>query len=160
MMVVSQRPAMTQEDLTQIRAIVREEITAAIAASEERTAAAIAASEERTTAAIAASEERMIVRQEGMLQTIALEFTELRKEMDRRFDLVDRRFDSVDRRLERVENQNNALVIQNAGMSKSLSEAERLDTATFATLSAQQKAIDDLYQQIAELKRQRSQPPQ
>jgi hypothetical protein len=39
------------------------------------------------------------------------------------------------------------------GMSKSLSDAERLDTATAATLAAQQLSIDDLYRQVAEIKR-------
>lgn len=152
---------MTVEDLEQIRTITREEITSAIAASEQRTASAIGAafagSEQRTAsaigAAIAASEQHIIGRQDRAVEAIASEFTE----MTRRFDLVDKRFDSVDRRLERVENQMHYLTLQNAGMSKSLTDAERLDTFTAATLSAQQKAIDDLYHQIAELKRQRPQ---
>ncbi|MBZ5621876.1 MAG: hypothetical protein LAQ69_24595 [Acidobacteriia bacterium] len=144
---------MTPEDLEQINAIVTaaeqrtaSAIAAAIVASEQRTASAIGA-------AIVASEQRLIGRQERGIEAIAAEFSE----MTRRFDLVDKRFDSVDRRLERVENQMHYLTLQNAGMSKSLTDAERLDTATAATLSAQQKAIDDLYHQIAELKRQRPQ---
>jgi hypothetical protein len=166
---------MTPEDLEQIRAVIREEIAvseerttaaiaSAIAASEERTTAAIASaiavSEERTASTIANSELRLTGCQERAVESIASEFSELREEMSRRFDHVNKRFDSVDRRLERVENQYHYLTLQSAGMSKSLTEAERLDTATFATLAAQQKAIDDLYHQVAELKRQRPQQQQ
>ena len=43
-------------------------------------------------------------------------------------------------------------------MNKSLTDAERLDSATAATLAAQQRAIGDLYNQIAEIKRRL--PPQ
>lgn len=119
---------MTPEDLEQIRAITREEIT---------------------------------TRLDRAVESIADDFSELRQDMirrfdkvDQRFDRVDQRFDSIDRRLERLENQNHTLALQSIGMSKSLTDAERLDSATAATLSAQQKAIDELYHQIAELKRQ------
>ena len=44
-------------------------------------------------------------------------------------------------------------------MSKSLTDAERIDSRLAATQAAQQKAIDDLYAQIKELKR-RLPPPQ
>jgi septal ring factor EnvC (AmiA/AmiB activator) len=80
------------------------------------------------------------------VEVIADEFTGLRNEMNRRFDRVDQRFDSLDRRVERIE-------FQTIGMSKSLTDAERLDSATAAALAAQQKAIDDLYAQLAALKR-------
>jgi len=36
-------------------------------------------------------------------------------------------------------------------MNKSLTDAERLDSATAATLAHQQRAIDDLYSKIAEI---------
>jgi chromosome segregation ATPase len=84
------------------------------------------------------------------VEAIAIDFTELREEMTRRFDRADQRmnqrFDSLDRRVERIE-------FQTIGMSKSLTDAERLDSATAAALAAQQKAIDDLYAQLAAIKR-------
>ena len=57
----------------------------------------------------------------------------------------------IQRRLERVE-------YQTIGMNKSLTDAERLDTEIAAALSAQQKSIGDLYNQLAEIRRFR--PPQ
>lgn len=43
--------------------------------------------------------------------------------------------------------------MQMAGMSKSLSTLERSDGQSAITQNAQQRAIDDLYAQIAEIKR-------
>ena len=98
----------------------------------------------------AAVHEEISARLDRAIEAIATEFTELREEMNRRFDRADQRmnqrFDSLDRRVERIE-------FQTIGMSKSLTDAERLDSATAAALAAQQKAIDDLYAQIAALKR-------
>jgi hypothetical protein len=45
-------------------------------------------------------------------------------------------------------------MLQTAGMSKSLSQAEALDSSFAATLAAQPRAIDGLYTQVAAFKRQ------
>jgi len=79
-------------------------------------------------------------------EAIVGNMSDLRQEMNARFDRVDQRFDSVERRLERVE-------YQTIGMNKSLTDAERLDTATAAALSAQQRAIDQPAQRVARLER-------
>jgi hypothetical protein len=43
-------------------------------------------------------------------------------------------------------------------MSKSLTAAEKLDISITATQAAQQKAVDALYAQVAEIKRRLDQP--
>jgi len=46
-------------------------------------------------------------------------------------------------------------------MNKSLTDAERLDSATAATLSARERAIDDLYSKVAQIQLQlQKRPPQ
>jgi uncharacterized coiled-coil DUF342 family protein len=102
---------------------------------------------------------RAIVRDshEHLAEAIIGNLADLRREMNARFDQADTRFQTLERRAERLETHMQALVLQTAGMSKSLTDAERLDTSFAATQAAQQKAIDDLYQQIAELKRRLSQ---
>ena len=88
-------------------------------------------------------------------QAIIGNISDLRHEINARFDRVDQRFDTVERRAGRMETNLSALLMQTAGMSKSLTDAERIDTAFAATQAAQQRAIDDLYAQLAELKRER-----
>jgi hypothetical protein len=123
---------MTPEDLQQIRAVVQEVVREVV--REEIKA------------------QQLITRADldRAMETVADEFSQLRKEMKSGFDLLERR-------TERMENSLNSMLMQTAGMSKSLSEAERIDSSFASQLNAQQRAIDDLYRQIAELKRQ--QPP-
>ena len=59
----------------------------------------------------------------------------------------------LERRTERVENNTNAALMQLAGISKSLTVAEREAGATGATLAAQQRAIDDLARRVSELEK-------
>ncbi|HYW44373.1 MAG TPA: hypothetical protein VE959_16040 [Bryobacteraceae bacterium] len=125
---------MTDEDLNQIAAL-------------------LSAAEQRLTALLSATEQRLTDKQDAAIEMVAGEISGLRQEMDRRFD-------STDRRLERVENQLYNLTLQSLGMSKSLTDAERLDSATAATLASQQKAIDDLYAKLAALTRRLEHPPQ
>jgi len=133
---------MNSEDLNQIRVIVNEEI----GATESRLREEIGASEARLLEEIKASEARS--------QEFARDIeTHLLKEMQRGFDRLDRRFESFERRVERVE-------YENVGLSRSVSRSERNDTDTAATLAAQQRAIDDLYRQVAEIKRNLPPPSQ
>lgn len=71
--------------------------------------------------------------------------------IDRRFDQVDQRLEAAERRLERIENSLAAIQLHTAGMSKSLAEAERIDSRMTATQMAQQQAIDDLARRVAKL---------
>ena len=119
---------MTPEDLQALRAIVREELTAV----EQRLRAEMAAVEQRITHATAGN------------------LSDLRNELVARFE-------TFDRRLERLENQMHAINLQTAGILKSLADGDRLDSATSAALSAQQKSITELYNQIAEIKRRLTQ---
>ena len=63
------------------------------------------------------------------------------------------RFEGMDRRLEHVENTTNSMLMQLAGVSKSLTAAERLDTAISVTQTAQQRAIDDLASRVTKIER-------
>ena len=84
------------------------------------------------------------------VEAITANISDLREELLRRLD-------TIERRTERMEMNLHAVMLQTTGMSKSLTDAERLDSSFAAQLSAQQRAIDDLYTQLAALKRQ--QPP-
>ena len=79
---------MTDEDLQQIRTVIREEITAQHLVSRADLDAAV--------------------------ESIAADFSELRQEMNTRFDHVDRRFDNAERRLDRVETQLYTITISTA----------------------------------------------
>jgi hypothetical protein len=137
---------MTPEDLQALRAIIREEITGAITASEQRLRSEITGVEQRLRSEITAVEERIT-------HATAANLSDLRNELVARFE-------STDRRLERLELQMHSIILQTAGVNKSLTDAERLDSATAATLAAQQRAIGDLYNQIAEIKRRLPQQQQ
>ncbi len=123
---------MTPEDLEQLRALVREEI--------------------------AAAEQRITTRQDGSIEVVAGEISRLRGETHEGFEKLNSRLDTIEHRTERMEVNLHAVMLQTAGMSKSLTDAERIDSQLAATQAAQQKAIDDLYQQIADIKRRL--PPQ
>jgi len=79
--------------------------------------------------------------------------SDLRNEMISRFEKVDERFDAVLRRLDRIETNVTATQMQTMGMSKSLTDAERLDTAMLGTQFAQQRAIDDLAARVTQIER-------
>jgi hypothetical protein len=81
---------------------------------------------------------------DAAVESIGTDFSDLRSEMGRRFDLVDQRFDALELRMDRMDTHIGAVLLETAGVSKSLTAGERLDTAMSATQSAQQKAIDDL----------------
>jgi cell pole-organizing protein PopZ len=81
---------------------------------------------------------------DAAVESIGTDFSDLRSEMGRRFDLVDQRFDALERRVDRMDTHIGAVLLETAGVSKSLTAGECLDTAMSATQSAQQKAIDDL----------------
>jgi hypothetical protein len=96
---------------------------------------------------------------EGFAAALIGNLSDLREEMQRRFEQVDKRFDTVDRRTERLETHLHAIMLQTAGMSKSLTEGERFDSHFAATQAAQQRAIDDLYTKVADIQRQLQQRP-
>jgi hypothetical protein len=104
-------------------------------------------------AIVAAAEQRIIERQDRAVEAITANMSDLRAEIHTRFDKVDVRFDVLERRTERIETHMLAIMLQTAGMSKSLTEAEPTDSSFAASLSAQQRAIDDLAARVAKLER-------
>ncbi|MBV8844789.1 MAG: hypothetical protein JO307_18440 [Bryobacterales bacterium] len=64
-------------------------------------------------------------------------------------ELLELQIKTLDRRTERIETNVNSILLQIAGTSKSLTEADRIDSSYGAQLGAHQRAIDDVYRQIA-----------
>jgi len=112
----------------------------------------ITARQDATDARLDAAVKTLIARQEATIEAFAHNLSDLRRELMEQFE-------RLQNRTERTEINVSALLMQTAGMSRSLSVLERSDGQTAATQNAQQRAIDDLYAQIAELKR-RLLPPQ
>lgn len=123
---------MTEQDLLQMRQLIREEVQPLRTEFTERLEAVCSEFKERLDAAVV---------------SIGHDFSELRNEMVRRFE-------TLERRPERIENNVNAIQFQTAGMSKSLTEGERLDSVMVVTQSAQQRAIDELAARVARIERE------
>jgi len=97
--------------------------------------------------ALDAALQPLIARQDAITHNL----TDLRRELTQ---LLER----IDNRTERTDISVSGLLMQAAGINKSLSGLERSESVTI-TQAAQQRAIDGLYAQLAELKR-RLLPPQ
>jgi predicted nucleic acid-binding Zn-ribbon protein len=118
---------MTQEDLDQIRAL--------ISANNEVLFAAMRAIEEHVDRSI----------------------SELRDEFGKRFDHLERRLEQVERRLDRLDTRFGVFEFQMAGIGKSLTAGEKLDSEFTATQIAQQRAIDDLARRITKIEQRLNQ---
>ena len=116
---------MTQEDLEQIRGIVTSIVRDAISANNQVLFEAMRAVEDHVERSIA----------------------QVREELGGRLD-------QVERRLDRLETRFTAFEFQLAGIGKSLTTGERLDSEMSATQGAQQRPIDDLARRIAKIERQ------
>ena len=78
------------------------------------------------------------------VEAMSANFSDVREEMNRRFDRVDERLASLEHRLDSVE-------YEMVGFKKSLSEAEQLDSRVATAQSAQQRTLDDLARSVREL---------
>jgi len=104
---------------------------------------------------VTASEQRMMERQERAMEALTANLSDLRNEMNSRFETVDRRFESLERRLERT---SETLISIDSRMSALTKWADTLDRDNLAlanTQSAQQRTIDDLAARVAKLERER-----
>ena len=140
---------MTEEDLKQIREIVRAEV----AESETRMKASVAETEARMKASVAETEVRIRANQDRAAESFATDLVQVRTEINRRFDGVDRRLEAVERRLDRIADNTTALTRW----------ADRLDKDNLqitSTQAAQQRAIDQLTAEVAEIKRRLEQRPE
>jgi chromosome segregation ATPase len=84
-------------------------------------------------------------------------FTAMRaieEHIDRSIAQVERRLEQVERRLDRLDSRFTAFEFQLAGIGKSLTAGEKLDSEPTATQIAQQRAIDDLAKRVTNLERQ------
>jgi hypothetical protein len=70
------------------------------------------------------------------------------------------RFDAVERRLDRTENNTNAILMQMAGVSRSLTQAERAESEYAVNSAAQQRAIDQLAARVTKLEQRLGQQDQ
>jgi hypothetical protein len=122
---------MTEQDLQQIRQLIREEVEGL------RLEFATAHEGLRT---------EFVQRLDRAVEAVTTNISDVRTE-------ILARFESVDRRLERIETNVAAIQLQTMGMSKSLTDAERIDSRILAIQSEQQKSVGDLYAKLADLER-------
>ena len=120
---------MTPEDFDQIRAIVREE-----------------------TAAV---EQRLIDRQERTMEALIGNITDLRNEMNARFETVDRRFEALERRFERTSETLHSIDTRMGALTKWADTLDRDNLALANTQAGQQRAIDNLAARVAKLESER-----
>jgi hypothetical protein len=123
----------TDED----RKIFQEMLNAALQAQDERLTS-------RLDAALGALKQELLARQD-----LSINLSDVRTE------LIDR-LDRVDRRTERTELNTNAILMEVAGMSKSLTMAEQLDSATAGQIAGIRRTIEDLARRVAELEKKAS----
>jgi len=116
---------MTSEDIAQISAIV-------------------AAAEQRITERL---ERTITERLERTVEALTANLSEVRQELGVRLD-------TLDRRTERTEINVNSILMQLAGMSRSLTVGEQLTTQFATTQGLQQRAIDQLAQRLTKIERE------
>ena len=100
--------------------------------------------------------DRVLERFDHAIEAFTSNLSEVRAELIERIDKV---HETLNRRLDRVETNLNAVQMQLLGMSKSLTDAERLDSTMLGTQSAQQRAIDDLAARVTRIERRLSGQP-
>ena len=112
----------------------------------------ITARQDATDSRLDAAVQKLIDRQERSMEVLTHNLTDLRRDLMQQIELLHHR-------TERTEINMSSILIQLAGMNKALGSLDRNGAQAVTTQAAQQRAIDDLYAQIAELKR-RLLPPQ
>jgi TolB-like protein len=85
------------------------------------------------------------------LENIITLIQQLGDRFDRRFDAVDRRFKAVENRLDRISDTLVGVQSQMAAMIRWADRFDREHSASLATQTAQQRAIDELAARIARL---------
>ena len=102
---------------------------------------------------ITASENRLRTefteRLDRAVEALTANLSDLRVEMTARLD-------TIERRTERTEITIGSILMQLVGINKSMTEAERADSATAATLASQQRIITDLVARVSALERKAS----
>jgi chromosome segregation ATPase len=131
---------MTQEDLDQIRGL----IGANNRVIEEQTRNLISANnravEEQTRSLISANNQVLFEAMRAIEEHVDQSIGRLRDELGGRLAHIERRLDHMEAQL--------------AGIGKSLTTGERLDSEMSATQTAQQRAIDDLARRLTKIERQ------
>ena len=117
-------------------------LSARLDATDSRLDAAVEALSARLDAAV----QTLSARQDRMVEAFAHNLTELRGELLPQLELLQNR-------TERTELNISSILIQLGGINKALGQLDRSGAQAASTQAAQQRAIDDLYAQIAELKR-------
>src|SRR6266542_3349850 len=152
---------MSEQDLEQIRQIFAAS-TAELKASQERAfeslkteigslktdvgsrkaeVESLKVSQERAVESLRASQERAV---ESLIGNIS----DLRTEINQRFNRVDQRLDSVERHLERMDTRLSTTAIELTALNRAQDSNDRMERQILATQEAQQKAIDHLYVEL------------
>ena len=146
-----EQPPLTKQDLRE----ALEPLIARLDTSDARLDAAVqtlTAHLDASDARLDAAVQTLSAKQEAIIEAFAHNLTDLRRELMQQLEILQNRTERTDINI-------SGILMQISGMSKSLGALERSDGQTAATQNAQQRAIDDLYAQLAELKR-RLLPPQ
>jgi len=141
-----------KQDATDSRFDATDSRLDAIAAKQDATDSRLDAAVQSFNARLDAAVQTLIDRQERMAEAFAHNLTDLRGELMQQLELLHNR-------TERTEINISSILMQLAGMNKTLGSLDRAGAQATFTQAAQQRAIDDRYAQIAELKR-RMPPPQ
>jgi len=108
---------------------------------------------DRIQAIVAAAEQRMTERQERSMEALTANLSDLRDEMNARFETVDRRFEALERRFERTSETLRSIDTRMGALTKWADTLDRDNLALANTQAGQQRAIDDLAARVANLER-------
>ena len=174
---------MKSEDLAQIRAIVTEAVDAAAQSGSKNLAQLgdemnanlarlrdemnanlarlrgemntnLAQLRDETNTKFAESREDFRRSLDAAVQSVATDFSQLREEMNTRFDHVNQRFDSVERRLDLTSETMRGIDYRISALGKWADTCDRGASAILATQAAQQRAIDEIVNRLTRIERQ------
>ena len=131
----------------------------------DQTVAGLSAKLDRTDQAVAGLSAKLdravadlTAKQDRAVESIAVEISGLRAEMNRRFEEVDQRFGIMDRRLERMGESLHGIDVRMIAMNQWAERLDRDNTALHSTQVSQQRAIDQLFGEVDAIKRRLDQP--
>ena len=132
---------MTVEDLQQIRQIVREEIAARIDPAVESLRGEF---KEQLNSGVESLRGEFKERLDAAMVSVAADFSDLRAEMNRRFEDMQRTVRALESRVDTLSNVMLSMDARLTGLTRTVDRIERDYSDVQARQAAQQRAIDDL----------------
>ena len=109
-------------------------------------------------AIVTAAGQRIADRQERAMEAFMANLSDLRNEMNSRFETVDRRFESLERRLDRTSETLRSIDTRMGALNTWADTLDRDNLALANTQAAQQRAITDLAERVTRLENERRNP--